>query len=170
MAPILRRTWSPRGQTPVVRHRIRHHQKVSMIAALCLAPDRRRLRLYFRLHPEANIQAPEAITFLRLLLRQLHGRVVLLWDRLNAHRAGITQRFLSQSSRLYPVFFPSYAPELNPTEHFWAYLKTNPLANACFCDLPSLAQATRHHSRRIQRTDSLLRAFVRHSLLPLQLK
>jgi transposase len=169
MAPILRRTWSPRGQTPVLRHRTRHHQKVSMVAALCVAPNRDQLHLYFRLHPAANIRNPEVIAFLRQLLRQLRGHIVLLWDRLNAHRATETKRFLSHVPRLHPVFFPPYAPELNPPEHFWAYLKTNPLANASFCDLPSLTLATRHHSRRIQRADHLLRAFVKHSPLPLRL-
>lgn len=170
MAPILRRTWSPRGQTPVLRHRTRHHQKLSMVAALCVAPNRNRLHLYFRLHPAVNIRKREVIAFLRQLLRHIRGHIVLLWDRLNAHRAVETQRFLFRATRLHPVYFPPYAPELNPPEHFWAYLKTNPLANASFCDLSSLTLATRHHSHRIQRTDSLLRAFVKHSPLPLRLK
>jgi hypothetical protein len=32
MAPLVRRTWSPQGQTPVLPHRTRAHQKVSVIA------------------------------------------------------------------------------------------------------------------------------------------
>lgn len=140
-----------------------------MVAALCVAPNRNRLHLYFRLHPAANIHGSEVIAFLRLLLQHIRGHIVLLWDRLNAHRSADTRRFLSQKPRLHPVFFPSYSPELNPTEYFWSYLKTNPLANACFCDLPSLTLATRRHSRRVQRADNLLRAFVKHSPLPLRL-
>jgi putative transposase len=106
MAPLLCRTWSLRGQTPGVRHRTRHHQKISMVAALCVAPQRERVRLYFRLHPDANIHGREVIAFLRQVLRQLHGPIVLLWDRLLAHRALATQRFLAQAPRLHPVFFP----------------------------------------------------------------
>lgn len=170
MAPLLRRTWSPRGQTPVLRHRTRHHQKVSMVVALCVTPNRDRLHLYFRLHPAANIRNQEVIAFLRQLLRHVHGHVVLLWDRLKAHRAVETHRFLSRAPRIHPVFFPPYAPELNPPEQFWSYLKTNPLANAAFSDLPSLTLATRRYSRGIQRADHLLRAFVKHCPLPLRLK
>ncbi len=33
MAPLVRRSWSVRGQTPVLRQRGRCHQKVSAIAA-----------------------------------------------------------------------------------------------------------------------------------------
>ncbi len=170
MAPILRRTWSPRGQTPVLHHRTRCHQKVSMVAALCVAPNRDRLHLYFRLHPATNIRKKEVIAFLRELLRHIHGHIVLLWDRLKAHRAVKTQHFLSRTPRLHPIFFPPYAPELNPPEHFWSYLKTNPLANAAFPDLPSLTRTTHRYGRSIQRVDSLLRAFVKHSPLPLRLK
>jgi hypothetical protein len=170
MAPILRRTWSPRGQTPVLRHRTRHHQKLSMIAALCVAPRRDRLHLYFRLHPATNIHDSEVIAFLRHLMRELHGHIVLIWDRLNAHRSVNTKSFLSHASRLHPVFLPPYAPELNPTEYFWSHLKTNPLANTSFSDLPSLTLATRYHSRHTQRTAHLLHAFVKHSPLPLRLK
>jgi len=38
MAPVVRRTWSPCGQTPIVVQRTRHHQKVSVIAALIISP------------------------------------------------------------------------------------------------------------------------------------
>jgi len=170
MAPLLRRTWSLRGQTPVVRHRTRHHQKISMMAVVCVAPRRERVRLFFRLHPDTNIHAGEVIAFLRQVLHQLHGPIVLLWDRLLAHRALATQRYLAQTPRLHPVFFPPYAPELNPTEYFWSYLKMNPLANVCCRELPPLTRATRQHSRRIQHTEQLLRAFVQHSPLPLRLR
>jgi len=46
MAPLVRRTWSLRGQTPLLRQRGRCHQKVSAIAAICIAPSRDRLALY----------------------------------------------------------------------------------------------------------------------------
>jgi putative transposase len=95
---------------------------------------------------------------------------VLLWDRFNPHRSAGIRLFLSQSPRLHVLFFPPYAPELNPTENFWSYLKTNPLANAALPDLPSLIHKTRHHSRSIQRSIPLLRSFVQHSPLSLRLK
>ena len=65
MAPLLRRTWSPCGQTPVFRQRSAAHQKVSAIAALCLSPTGERFHFFFRLHPQANITAALVLDFLR---------------------------------------------------------------------------------------------------------
>lgn len=90
MAPLTRRSWSPRGRTPVLYQRTRAHQKVSAIAALSISPHRHRRHLYFRLHSNVNINADLVIAFLSQLLRQLDGSVVLVWDRLQAHRAGGT--------------------------------------------------------------------------------
>jgi hypothetical protein len=87
MAPLVRRSWSPQGQTPVLHQRGRCHQKVSVVAALCVSPSRDRLRFYFRLHRDANIRSPEIVEFLRALGRQLDGPVMLVWDRLNVHRS-----------------------------------------------------------------------------------
>lgn len=169
MAPILRRTWSRSGHTPVIRQRTRSHQKVSMIAALCVNARRSRLHLCFRLHPNVNIASGEVIQFVRQLCRHLRGPIVLLWDRFNPHRSAKTRKALAKKSRLHVVFFPPYAPELNPTENVWAYLKTNPLANTAPHDLPTLTTLTRGSSRSVQRSPSLLRGFLRHTPLSLRL-
>jgi hypothetical protein len=89
MAPLVRRTWSPCGRTPVVRQRGRAYQKVSAIAALCVSPTRAAVRLYFRLYPDQNIDSARVIAFLERLLGHVRP-VYLLWDRLNAHCAGAT--------------------------------------------------------------------------------
>ena len=167
MAPLTRRSWSPRGQTPVLYQRTRAHQKVSAIAALSISPDRHRRHLYFRLHPDVNINATLVIAFLRQLLRQLDGPVVLVWDRLQAHRAGRVQTYIQNLPRLQVHFFPPYAPELNPVENVWGYLKTNPLSNWPFFDVASLAKATNSCARCLQKNPSLLRAFSQHSPLSL---
>jgi hypothetical protein len=71
MAPLVRRSWHPRGVTPVLEQRTRAHQKVSAIAAVCILPTRDRVQLYFRLHPHANINAFGVRAFLRELDRQV---------------------------------------------------------------------------------------------------
>lgn len=91
--------------------------------------------------------------------------MVLLWDRLRAHRAVQVQAFLAAGSRIHPVFFAPYAPELNPIESVWGYLKGNPLANWTPLDLESLIAGTRHSSRALQRRGHLLQSFIHHSPL-----
>ena len=61
MAPLVRRSWSPRGQTPVLRQRGRSHRKVSVIAAIIVSPQRRRVRAVFGFLPDANYDG-EAIS------------------------------------------------------------------------------------------------------------
>lgn len=169
MAPLVRRTWNPRGRTPILYESGRHRRKVSAIAALCVSPRRDDVRLYFRLHPDANIHGVEVVGFLRLLVRQL-GAICLIWDRLQAHRARLTQDYLCHTPAIHPTYFPGYAPELNPMEYGWCWLKTKPMTNLACLDLDTLTTATRHHGRSLQHKEDLLRSFIRHSRLPLRLK
>lgn len=169
MAPLVRRSWALCGQPPLLHQRGAHHRKVSAVAVLCVPPARNGVRLYFRLYPEVDIRAPQIIAFLRHLSGELGAPWLLLWDRLNAHRARLTREFLATQAFLHTVYFPSYAPELNPVEYVWSYLKTNPLANLAYFDLPSLAASTRHHARQLQHRPALLRSFVQHSPLFLRL-
>jgi len=170
MGPLVRRSWQPRGQTPVLVQRGRHLEKVSALAALGVSPSRDRVRLYFRLHPKADIGALQVIGFLRHLNQELKGPCVLLWDRLNAHRAKRTRQFVDGVDHLHPFFLPAYAPELNPVEYAWGYLKMNPLANRPAFETAELAALTHRHARSLQRNEPLLRSFLRHSPLFLRLR
>lgn len=170
MSPLVRRSWSPLGETPLFYQRTRSHQKVSVIAALCVPPTRDDVHLYFRLHPNINIKSGEVIDFLGVLLQQLPGLIVLVWDRLQAHRAKVACHFFERQERLHPHLLPAYAPELNPVENVWSYLKMNPLANFAPLELDTLVHTTRHHSRSLQRKHELLRSFMAHCPLSLRIK
>lgn len=168
MAPLVRRSWSIRGQTPVLRQRGRCLQKVSAIAALCIPPSRDRVALYFRLHADANINAERAMDFLEHLQWQLRMPIVLIWDRFQAHKGELVNECaLPGSAHL--EYLPPYAPELNPVEYLWAWLKTNPLANDPVVDVHRLAQRTRRAVHSAQRRQGLLRGFLRHTGLSLRL-
>ena len=85
LLPVVRRTWGRRGCTPVLWHRGRHRQKVSAIAALCVSPDRRRVRLYFQLLIDANFTAAAVLAFVGgKVAGPEQGRIVLTrfqWQR-----------------------------------------------------------------------------------------
>ena len=170
MAPLVRRSWSPRGHTPVIRQRTRSHQKVTVIGALCVTPQRNRVHLYFRLHCNANINAVRTVQFLTQLDRQLKAPLVVIWDRLQVHRARRVHNFLADHRHIRSFLLPPYAPELNPIEYLWGYLKMNPLANHPLLDAPALTAETRSHARSAQHQQDLLRSFIRHSPLSLRLK
>lgn len=171
MAPLVRRTWSPRGQTPILHQKTCSHKKVSVIGALCIAPLKNRLSMYFRLHPDANIASDAVKEFLRCLLKELPGQIIIIWDRFQPHRSKKVQSLLSiRPRRLHFDYFPPYAPELNPVEYVWAHTKMNPMANATAMELDALATNTRSSMSSLQKKQPLLRAFFKKSGLSLRLK
>jgi transposase len=158
-------TAGPTGKTPWLLQRTRVHQKVSVVAALCSSPSWQSVRLYFRLHPNSNICTRLVIAFLRNLLLQLKGNVVLIWDLLPGHRATKVQNLIHKASRIHSYFLPPYAPELNPLKYVWGYLKNNSLANAALPDTQSLRKAAHSRGQSLQRKQKLLMSFLRHSPL-----
>ena len=169
LLPVVRRTWSRRGHTPVLWHRGRHRQKGSVIAALCVSPDRQEVRLYFHLLVDATFNAAAVLTFVKQLARQLGAPMALVWDRSQTHRGPVIKTFLA-GVRSVAFPFPPYAPELNPVEYVWSYLKTKPLANLACPDVDQLAVISRRHTRSLQHKSALLRSFIHHSPLSLRLK
>ncbi len=171
MAPYLRRSWAPKGATPILYQCGRSHQKVSAIAALCVPAERNAVRCYFRMYPAANIETSRVLSFLRQLSRQLKAKpFFVIWDRWQPHRAKAVRVFLSSPPALGFAFLPSYAPELNPVEYLWNHLKTNPMANDPHREVETLSIAARRHARSLQRKGWLLRSFLKHSPLSLCLQ
>lgn len=74
---------------------------------------------------ERNIVGEDAADFLRHLLRHLPGHVIALWDNANIHRGVPVRKLCSRCKRLHLEAFPPYAPELNPAEHVWSFLKND---------------------------------------------
>lgn len=166
LIPTVRRTWAPRGETPILHH-WQKHDRVSVISGLSLSPRRRHYGLYFQLHRE-NLRAPDACAFLRYLLRHLRGPVIVVWDNSNIHRGPIVRAFLEQHPRLRLAYFPSYAPELNPDEGVWARTKAE-LANGRPDDVLALLRAIIGSLTRLRRSSRRLRACVQHAALPIHL-
>jgi len=66
---------------------------------------------------------------LATLRQHVRRRVILMWDRLPAHRSRVVKAALAQHrSWLTVVWLPAYAPDLNPVEQLWAHLEATALA------------------------------------------
>src|SRR5260370_7254848 len=64
LAPLLRRTWAPRGCTPIVRIS-GPHGRISVIGAITISPERRRFSFYFQLSADnANFRGESAVQFI----------------------------------------------------------------------------------------------------------
>lgn len=161
LGPLVRRTWAPKGQTPVFRQKGRSYSKATIIGALAVSPVRERVRLYFSVRPNANADKAWFIRFLRGLKRHFRPHPLLIvWDRLPGHRSNSVTCHADYQRHLKFFFLPGYAPELNPVEIFWAYLKSNPLANLAFDEPYTLAKVAKRHSQRLAQKSKLLQSFL----------
>lgn len=160
MAPLVRRSLAPSGQTPILKQRGQNREKVSLIAALCLSPVKRRLSLHFRTYPKQWVNNVRAVEFLRALLRQLRGPVIVVWDRGNMHKGDPIRELLRRFPRLELQSLPSYAPELNPVEQLWNHLKYHRFVNHAPLDISTLNNAVKRHLRCIRRKLDRLQTFL----------
>lgn len=168
LTPVVQRTWALCGQTPVLQDRQRRHGHLSAIGALSISPIRKRLNCYMHLHEE-SIGEAHVIAFLNDLQRHLRGDIVLIWDNLSAHHSAMVQDYLERHPRLIPEYLPPYAPELNPIEYGWAYLKTSPLANLCPRNTQELSDHVCAAVCEMPVDQARLRGFVKATGLPIRL-
>ena len=84
LIPTRRRTWNPKGHTPIVRYNYKH-DRISAIAALTVAARRARMGLYVQFRQD-NFKAVHVAKFLRMLLKHLRGQLILLWDGGRIHK------------------------------------------------------------------------------------
>jgi putative transposase len=164
--PLVRRSWSQIGQTPVIAGDGGHRKKVSVIAGLSVSPTVQRLGFYFASEPDGFFTADKVVPFLRDLLKQLRGKVVVVWDRGSNHKGPIMQKFLSKNRRLRLEMLPPWAPELNPVEDVWSWLKYGELANFVPDDTDELDDEIIERLIGLKFDPELLRALWKRCDLP----
>lgn len=165
LQPTVRRTWAPRGQTPIHKSWDRR-DRLSVLSAVTLAPRRKRLGLYFDVHTH-NITTDEAARFIRWVRRRLGRGIILVWDRWNVHRSA-ARRLLESGTRGVQVeWLPAYAPELNPAEQVWNRAKYIDLANFLPDDVGHLGNAVIESLDTMSRHTHLLRSFIHAAKLKL---
>jgi transposase len=149
--PSVVRTYAPMGQTPILREWwTRDH--LSAISAV--SPEG---KLYFHGQDHA-LDSGDVVAFLEHLLREVPGRLVLIWDGSPIHRSHTIQAFLANGAapRLHLERLPAYAPELNPAEGVWQQLKGVELRNVCCVDLPHLHRELRDAVKRVRRKPRII--------------
>lgn len=121
LQPLRRRTWAPRGHTPIL-YAWDRHDRWSALGAITVAPWALRLGLYFRLLAR-NVTADDVIDFLRHLHRQVRRKIIVVMDRWGVHRRAVRELQEQGATWLRVEWLPSYAPDLNPVEHVWNHTK-----------------------------------------------
>lgn len=170
LQPLVRRSWAPRGQTPIIRCWDRR-DRLSVIGAITVPPGREshRLSAVFRIHTR-NVKTSEATEFLCILDRHARGPLVVVLDLLNVHRAAV-RRWLASRPREAPrvavEWLPPYAPDLNPAEQLWNHGKRTDLANLAPADRDDLRGHVRRSLIRQRCSPNLLASAFDHAGLSL---
>jgi transposase len=147
--PTRVRTWALKGQTPVVQFHFNWHQ-LSLIAGMHFSS------MCFRLH-EGAIAKEQVVEFLKALLAQMHQRLLIIWDSSRPHRSHRVRDYVaSTAGRIKLHFLPPYAPELNPVEFLWAWLKRHALANFCPDNFTELRDTARGKLKSAQRRSLII--------------
>jgi transposase len=149
--PTRVRTWAPKGRTPVIQFHF-NWTHVSAIAGLT------RTNCLFRLH-EGSIKKEEIVEFLKALNAHLKRPLLVIWDGLQAHKSRLVRDYLDTlKGHIQIAFLPPYAPDLNPVEYLWAWLKRHALANYCPSDLSELHTTARNKLKSAQKRPSIIAA------------
>ena len=109
-------------------------------------------------------KSSDVIRFLQHVLTYVPGEVVVVLDNAGIHKSKAVTAFVAGESQLSLRHLPPYAPELNPIELVWAYVKRNVLGNFCARTLKKLKARLKvgwQRVRYVQLPDRLL-----HSYLP----
>jgi transposase len=149
------RTYAPRGETPLL-HAPLTHDHLSAISGLTPAG-----RLFLQVQ-ERPFCGPDVVRFLQHLLRHEPGKLLVIWDGAPIHRAQVVRDFLAQgaAARLHLEQLPGYAPELNPDEGIWHYLKHRELRNVCCDDLAELRLELRLAVKRLRHKRHVLQGCI----------
>ena len=117
------RQWARRGTRPT-QPADQRYENAYLFGAIC---------------PARGVGAALALPYADTDMMQLHldeisrnvaegAHAVLLLDRAGWHTTGK----LDMPKNITPIFLPSRAPELNPVENIWQYLRANWLSNRVF--------------------------------------
>ena len=165
--PVVRKSWSRIGQTPVIALPP-SRRRLSAIGAICLRPDGK-LREHFQIQSR-GVKADDLFWFLIELWRHYQQHpLIVVWDNWSVH--GKVEKAFDRLDLTWAQFerLPPYAPELNPVEYSWSQTKYHDMAN--YVAPPDTEQWTcriENSLRRTNRRKTLLRSFFAGSQLDLR--
>jgi transposase len=147
------KTWAPKGKTPVI-NRPGQRQSISAASAVNAKGG-----FWFATYQGAL----NAELFIELLKKMMKGRtraVHLVVDGLPAHKkANVREYIASTNGKLSMHILPGYAPDLNPDELVWSYVKRTGVARNPLRAGEKLEIRIDEQLRSMQRDRRLVRSF-----------
>jgi transposase len=150
---VLGKTWAPKGQTPEVPTS-GQRQSINAISAVTA------LGAFWFVVYSGKLNATRFVEFLKSFLRGRRRPVFLVLDGHPSHKAKLVLEYVAGlAGRLEFHFLPGYAPELNPDEFVWNYLKNEGVAKKPLKRGESLRARVQADLEGIKRRPALVRSF-----------
>lgn len=151
---VMGKTWAPRGKTPVVKTT---GNRGSICITSAISPAG---KMIFRIEKE-TVNNEKHIEFLKQIIKHHPNRkIIVVQDRAKPHIAKNVESFVEENINRIAIYrIPSYAPELNPDEHVWEYLKAHQLKSHQALNKTELRKLVKRKMQGIQRKKGLVNSF-----------
>jgi transposase len=147
------KTWGKKGQTPVVQ-RPGQRQSISAASAVNARGG------FWHCTYKGGLNAELFIELLRKMMRRRTKPVHLVLDSLPAHKTRVVQDYVASTNGLLTLhFLPGYAPELNPDELVWSYVKRTGTARSPLQKGERLQERIEEQLVAIKASPRLVRSF-----------
>jgi transposase len=156
LLPMVVRSYAPVGKTPILKEYLtRDH--LSAMSGITLDG-----KLYMKEQQRA-FKGEDVVRFLKHLMRQIEGKLLIIWDGSPIHRGGAVKNFLASGAarRVQLEQLPGYAPDLNPDEGIWKHLKCVELKNLCCESLSELKIELRKAKERLRHKRDVILGCIR---------
>ena len=162
LLPALVRTWAPIGEPPILRAPC-SYDHLSAISAITPSGQ---LLLHVQ---EDAYHGCAVVRFLKHVLRHIPGKLLILWDGASIHRSQAIKEFLAAGAaeRIHLERLPGYAPDLNPDEGIWSYLKYRELKNVVCQNQSELRYELRLAVARLRHQPHLIQGCITQAGLTL---
>jgi transposase len=151
--PVLGRTYGLKGQTPVVTTS-GQRQSLNVISAVNARGE------FWAVTYTGKLDAESFVAFLRNFMDSQSGKIILVVDGHPAHKANIVKNYIqSLKGRLELHFLPPYAPDLNPDEFVWSYMKNNGVSKKPLKKNEALQSRIDHDLNEIKANRNLVKSF-----------
>ena len=153
-------TYARRGQRPVIEINTEICRRLYLASAISPEGD-----LIYHVR-EKPFDGAAIVDFLKQLLTQLSGKLLIIWDNASIHDCEKTRRFLAtnkKAKRLLLVKQPTYSPELNADEQVWSQLKCVSLKNTCYRNVKELKPKLIEEMDKLKKNQELIKEFFHHS-------
>lgn len=153
---VVRTYYAPIGQTPILHEQLsRDH--LSAMSGITLEGK------LLMMEQDRAFKGEDVVRFLKHCLRQIAGKLLIIWDGSPIHRAKVLKEFLAEgaATRVQLEQLPAYAPELNPDEGIWKHLKYVELKNVCCRNLSELRVELRRAKERLRHKRAVILGCIR---------